>query len=445
MFHMGRNVVVFLFALAGCNQRPLGPVQASSELLCQFDSAKSKRAVLASAAGNRLELIRADGSRTSVWTFGPNDAMNVFNQTVTAHGGFIAAAASWVTGDVWTQDLVLLAPDERVLWHGSSSGTVTPQLFLDASGWLAVALGNDGFLVSPEGQARQLSGLAPLAAPTDDGSVVVRGPSQGEMPGPIGWLRGNGNALEPLQQTPGDPWTTPLMIAGRATYVAQGPLLVSEKPGDARTLPLPGVDPMQSGIIDSTDSGWVLIGDWRTPLYLANVRTLESHPVGMSTPDGFRPFTGALYGPRLDSDGALLFSLRDDYAGALYRFDSDWHRIGGTVTNVLDINALAHGGTYLINATNGRYSFEEWTPAPADQKPDYDGNSLQLVRPQSNVSRELSTGTLAWTEIGSLSLSSDGRCLAYWSGNQLQAWNVESDRSFTLETSDTASQLAWIE
>lgn len=437
---MGR--ILFVLVFSGCNGGGLGPVQVSGEALCQFDAAKSKRAVLASAGQNKLELIRADGSRTSVWTFGPANADNVFNQTVTAHGGFVAAAATWVDGQTWNQDLVLLGPDENVRWHGSYTGTVTPQLFLNGNGWLAVALGNDGFVVNPQGQPRSLTGLQPLAAPTDDGNVIVRGPSQNEMPGPIGWL--SGDSLQPLAQTPGDPWTTPLMVAGRATYVAQGPLLVSEKPGDARTLPLPGLDVTTSGIIDSTDSGWVLIGDWRTPLYVANVRTLESRPIGMSTPDGFRPFMGALYGPRLDSDGALLFSLRDDYAGALYRYDSSWQRIGGTVTNVLDINALAHGGTYLINATNGRYSFEEWTPAPANEKPDFDGDSLQLVRPQSKVSRALTMAQM-WTEITNLQLTSDGRCLAYWNGNQLTAWNVEGDRSFTLETSDAASQLAWIE
>src|SRR5438552_10736873 len=62
----------FLFAfLAACDQRPLGPVQASTGPLCLFDAPKDRRAVLASAAANRLELIHADGSRTTAYTFGP--------------------------------------------------------------------------------------------------------------------------------------------------------------------------------------------------------------------------------------------------------------------------------------------------------------------------------------------------------------------------------------
>lgn len=74
--------------------------------------------------------MRADGSHTAPYVFGEGGAANVFNQTVVARGGRIAAAASWVTdptgqGD-WHQEVVLLEADGSIRYHWWWAPPATP-------------------------------------------------------------------------------------------------------------------------------------------------------------------------------------------------------------------------------------------------------------------------------------------------------------------------------
>jgi hypothetical protein len=440
--------LILLSLVFACNQRPLGPVGSATESLCQFDQfdKAGDRAVLAVLTDNQVQLVHADGSRTTAVVFTHPEARNFFSPGLAARGDFVAASASWVIGDnaAWNTDVALLSRDGRVRWQTSRPNSSYGQLLLNAHGVLAVSLGADGILVDEMGRERALLGLPPVAEPTEDGSVLVR---QGQDPGVVGWVRAGADAMEPLGHATADPYATPVTVAGRAAYLASadgGPLFVSELPGDARTVLLPGIDPTMVAITDHTDSGWALVGEWRTPRYLVNVRTLEARPIGANTPDGFRPFQGSISGPQLDADGSILVGLRNDYAGALYRSSNgrDWQQLGGTVTHVLDIDPLARGGTYLINATSGRYSTEEWQPAPANQTPDYDGDVLQIVRPQSGVAQKLPLST-QWIELWDVRLSNDGRCLAYTDGEALSALDVERGKTFSLGTAGGA--FGWIE
>jgi hypothetical protein len=442
---------IFILALlAGCNDRPLGPVASSGAALCQFDPA-DHRAVLANLVNNELSFIHGDGSRTRAYLFDHPEARNFFGQSVVARGDFVLASAGWVIGgdaQFAKTDLVLLDRSGTVRWKRSFDGsTSASQMFLNRHGAVAAAIASDALLVDADGHERTLSGMTPLAEPTEDGSVGVRGPWKlsGEVPGDPGWVRPGASSIEPLALVPTQAYATPILVAGRMVYLAAGEggaLLVSELPGDARKVLLPGADANMVGITDSLASGWVLVGEWRSAQYLVNVLTLEARPVGMTTPEGFRPFQGALYGPRLDSDGALLVGLRDDYAGALFRSNDGrgWQRVGGTVTNVLDIDPIARGGTYLIEATSSRYSVEEWTPPPPDRAAQFDGDVVQLVRPSAGIARTLQLG-VEWLDRTTVQLSDDGRCVAY-TDQELTAYDVERDQRFGF---GTAGAFSWIE
>jgi hypothetical protein len=441
------NRILFFALLAACNDRSLGPVGSAGESLCRFEG--GSRAVLATLEDHQIQLVHADRSATTAFVFDHPEARNFFGQALVARGDLVAASASWVVGDTlpWNADVVVLDTAGHVRWQGTrgTNGSYV-QLFLNARGHLAVALGTDGLLVDADGRSRELHGWMPIAEPADDGSVVLR--SAGDMP-MVAWLRAGATDPEPLGAPPNDPYFTPVMVSGRLAYVSPGEggaQLVSELPGDVRKVSLPGIDAATVNLTDHTDGGWVLVGEWRTPRYLVHVHTLEARPVGISDPTGFRAFQGALYGPRLDSDGALLMGLRDDWAGALYRSANgrDWQRIGGTVTNVLDIDPMARGGTYVVNATSGRYSFEEWTPPTPDHQPDYTGDLVQVVRPAAGVAQKLPTSAM-WVELASLQLSNDGRCLAFVDNQTLTAWDVEHDRTYSLVPSTNAQAFAWME
>jgi hypothetical protein len=432
-----------LMFLAACNRQPLATAD-SGESLCAF-APGDPRAVLAVLDDHQVRLIHGDGSASIALSFDHAEARNFFGQALATRGGHIAAAASWVTGDgqPWNVDLALVDRGGGVLWRGSAStsdGSV--QLFLNQQGALTAALGTSGVFVDAQGNARTLD-FVPLAEPAGDGSVFVRSGNN-----TFGWLRPGASVLEPLGANTSDP-SSAQMIAGRLTYLSPndaGALVVSELPGDLRSVELAGIDASTVGITDHLDSGWVLVGEWRTPRYLVNVQTLEARAITVTLPADLRTFQGALSGPLLDADASLLVGLRDAWAGALYRSadGSNWERVGGTVSQVLDIDPLAHGGTYLVDATSGRYSTEDWSPPTAGHQPDYQGDLVQVVRPSEGVAQKLPLDQ-TWVELPSLQLSQDGRCIAYVDGQSLTAWNVDRSRAFTLETASASETFRWIE
>jgi hypothetical protein len=463
-----KRLLTVALTVAACNQGGLGPQPASSsspaEMLCQFDAPKDpSRVVLATFDADTLQLFHADASHTAAYVFGSAGAANVFNQMLATRSGRVAAAASWVDnpngqGD-WHQELVLVDASGDVRWKHESIATGSPQLFLAANGALAVVLGTDGLVVDASGNEHALPQLMPIGEPIDDGgTVAAQGPWQGDTPGPLGWVKAGESTLTPLGLTPAQPAATPMLVAGRLIYLALdgsgAPVLVSERPGDVKTVPLPGVDVTTNAVTSQTATGWVIVGQWRAPQYRVNVKTLEAEPVGLHIPVGLRPFASSIQGMTLDGDGALLWALRDDYSGALYRSanpdGTSWSRLGGTVTNVLDIDVLAHGGTYLIDGTTARYAQETWSPAPPADKPDYDGDSVQVARPQSSLARALPMDQ-KWVEVTDLQLTGDGLCLAYWdtaqdgSSTALTAWDLGRDKSFTLDVRSTAAAIAWTE
>jgi hypothetical protein len=461
-----KRLLFVTLVVAACNQGGLGPSPSSSsspaETLCRFDMPKDPaRAVLATFDGDSLQLFHADGSHTAPYVFGTAGAANVFNQTLVAKNGRVAATASWVDnpngqGD-WHEELVLVDGNGQVRWKHDEINAGSPQLFLAANGALAVVLNTDGLVVDASGNEHVLPQMAPIGEPIDDaGTVAARGPWQGDTPGPVGWAKPGATSLAPLGLALADAAATPLMVAGRLVYLALDghgqPVLVSERPGDVKTVPLGGVDPTMSAITNQTATGWLLVGPWRAPEYRVNVKTLEAEPVGLQMPDGLRPFLGSIQGPTLDDDGAILWSLRDDYSGALYRSTDGvkWSRIGGTVTNVLDIDAVAHSGTYLIDGTTARYAEESWTPAPPADKPDFDGDSVQVARPQASLEQALKMSQ-TWVELTNLALTDDGICLAYWDTSEdgtstaLTAWDLARGQKFTLDARASAAAFAWMQ
>jgi hypothetical protein len=188
-----------------------------------------------------------------------------------------------------------------------------------------------------------------------------------------------------------------------------------------RAFPLPagGTDPL--ALSHFNVNGWVLVGTWQDPLYRVTLHSGEVTVIGVRTPDGLRRFQSGFEGPMLDSDGALLLGMRDEIAGGLYRSQdgSTWSRVGGSISQILDIVGVSRSGTYLVNGTSSRYAQEMWADPTAVEKPDVVGDSIQIVRPGASVQRLVADAD-TWEEPQESLLSSDGLCFAYWSTDPTQ-------------------------
>jgi hypothetical protein len=445
-----RLSVVVLGLTAACNGRSI-PADSSMPAIqagCRFDAPVDAAKVVAAAAlEGQLFYVHADGSNRVAYTFAGvagASAPSTWSHSILSRGRFVAGGAVSSSADFqsWRQELVLLDLDSKVITKLSwdSAPAVVP--YLNEQGMLALDLGGTGAqLIDSDGTARTLPNLTPIAEPTADGDLPVYG-ALGVGSTPYGWVRAGATTMTLLRHPRAATAPDVSYLGGRLVYLGQveGDIaVVSEGPNDARVIALPQSTGVDLAITDSVASGWVLVGGYQQPLFRVNVQTAEVVQVGLDTPSGLRKFQGGVFGPALDQDGALLSALRDDYSGALYRStDGDhWSRIGGTVSNVLDIVGLERGGTYLISGTNARYAEEEWTPpTTAGNQPDLSGESLQVVRPADSV-RRVADGAATWEDVLPSQISADGLCVAYWQHIDeqtlgLRALDVERGRLFDL-------------
>jgi hypothetical protein len=129
----------------------------------------------------------------------------------------------------------------------------------------------------------------------------------------------------------------------------------------------------------------------------------------------------------IDSQGWFVAVLRDDHVAGVYRSPdavSNWTRLGRRLGQVEEVQVGNTAGTYLIFA-RGTDSFfvpsQVWrddADAPGGGEPELLQDSVQLVRPESNVAEVLNYGYAV-----SVNLTDDGLCAVNWeptpSGRQL--------------------------
>jgi hypothetical protein len=456
-----KRVILFAAAMAGCNHRSIdsSAQNAPLEAPCHFDKPRdARRAVFAAATGDGVMVVRADGSRSQSLKFaGPATSIN--GRQLAVRGNFLAASAEWSNSTThWHEESQLRTLDDnRLLFQQTWTDTALVTMQLGPDGLLALGRGDGGTTVwDPNHGERNVDGFWPIAAAAG-GHVAVRSTlSSDGSPTIMGWLRAGSSQVEPVAYAELVPNSTVYTIDDRLVYLGQRngvPFVVSELPGDARVVALPPPADAQLTLSHTARNGWLLVGTWQNPLYRVNVRTAEVTVLGIHTPEGLARFQGGFEGPTLADDGALLLGLRDPIAGGLYRSPDGaaWTRVGGTVANVLDIIGYSHAGTYLITGTSSRYASETWSDPTPTEKPDINGDSVQVAR--AGATRHVADAD-TWDEAQESLLSSDGLCLAYWSHDttgteySLKSLDVESGEVFDLLGAHVARSFdaaAWVE
>ncbi len=454
-------------ALAGCPDRtPAGTTQGA--LACAFaDEGRADAPVMALVADGELRLVRGGLTSETVLAFAEGHAFTWMATQVEQRDGLILATAQYDDADSFSGTLfeaALVSADGRIVWHQAGDDRWN-QAFLGQGGAVAFGrFGGDGAVRLPDGSERLLPGLLPLAPPLADGTVAARTSSWSALV--WGWARPGAGELDPLAFIPQG---EPLSWNGKLVYVASEGMkqvLVLEGPAAAEALELP-VLPDDGGAWLSVvrEEGWALVAcaGYAAPAFIrVNLTTGAAERLTVEPPDGFREFNSTQWGtPFLDADGALLIGLRDDFQGGLFRTwdGATWDRVGGSVSDVLAVEADSRAGTYLILGTNARYSWEEWLEPPEGQEADLVGDSLHVARPGSGGLEMLPASFDFWIARSPSTptplISPDGACVAYWefpvkAFPQLWTLDVTSGERFRIGAAGAAAgtpdpfSLAWL-
>jgi hypothetical protein len=198
--------------------------------------------------------------------------------------------------------------------------------------------------------------------------------------------------------------------------------------------------------VESVRGDWALLSSYDADRsWRVNLNTGDIVPMSKSTPPGLQQF-GAyqVAGPRLyftlDDDGGFLATLRDPYAGGVYHSPdgvSGWSRVGSAARDVKNVAAGAQGnGTYVIAGYTTGPDTGPWSAPPADYGPVVTGAFDELVRPSIGKSYQVPHGAV--------SLSTDGRCAAYFGASsdavrRVSILNVESGALAFLSIGDVTA------
>jgi hypothetical protein len=413
--------------LAGCPDRsPVGTAPPTA-LTCAFaDEGRADDPVLAIVLNGELRLVRGDRSSETIARFADGQTYTWMQNTVEERDGVVLATAQYSDADQFTGamfEAVLMRADGTIVWHRPGDAR-WGQAFLGEAGVVALAqFGGDSLVVMPDGTEHALPSVHPVAPPLRDGTVAVR--ASAWSAGLSGWAHPGATEVVPLAFVP---TSDPLSWRGQLVYIATDGTeqsLVVESPTGADELVLPTL-PQDGGayLMSVRPEGWAMVAcaGYADPAFIrVNLITGEAERLTISLPEGMREFNISSWpSPMVDPEGAILLGLRDDFAGGLYRsFDgATWSRVGSTVSDVLAVEAENRAGTYLVLATNARYSWEEWLEPPEGQGADLVGDSLFAVRPSAGGVELLPATYDFWIARSPSAptplISPDGACVAYW-------------------------------
>lgn len=323
---------------AGSQPKPAPAVNPTPEAVCGFnDAADPSRALLATVSGKELRFVRADRTQVVVHSFGAQgevDPESVAVDSVVARNGRIAAAATYYgrAGEVYAE-VVLLDEHGQRLWLDLKPGAWRAALFLNEQGILAVAYGDrGGALVLPD-RVLRFEERAPLAEVSADGHVPLENQNS-EHPREWGWLEVATGRLTPSFQT--DPtvrhihgWSEGWLI--HLARSADVPVLVMERPGTARVIPLAADAGAPFPLLQDAASGRVLFagpGLERNQLQVINTGDATVSKGAVVAPSGYT-WSGFL---EIDEDGSLIGVFHRGDEDRLFRsmdLGASWEPLGG--------------------------------------------------------------------------------------------------------------------
>jgi hypothetical protein len=434
------------------------PDPEPSAFSCDFGSGKAgDKGVLAWVQGWDLRLARADGESFVAFTFqepiGDTLGYPAWVQ-IAARDGFVAATLmGYGENNAYTSEAVLLSSTGKVVWSSGVMPTACGTQYLGAKGALAMTdYAADGqaatTLVLPGKPAEIVDGIWPVAPPSAEGTfAALLTPMQYVQE--YGWYV-PGKGTSPLAY-PVSVGAYPMKSGERLFYVGKADpgaalVAVAEAPGGIYDLPISGWSAYVSGVskkeaatvrVDWDSGSATYLFEPASKTFAAIVPPADRAPFGMQT----------YQGPALDEGAGALFVARTPAVGGLYRSDNlgkSWKRIGKSVSNVWDIQVTSAGGTYVLRATDepGYFAMDEWqSPGAGEEAPEQVGPSVEVVQPQSGLSRALDPLAAAFV------LSDDGACLAYVEKGHFWAMHLESGATVDLGPGDIVAGVpfaAWI-
>jgi hypothetical protein len=428
-------------------RKPAEPVTGASALGCGFAASEgAQETLMAWSLDDQLVLVRADGTSFTAHTFDATPIpeggapATIFSTTA---GDFIAAGAMRYIDSKEVWEAVLLTRKGEVLWKGAEPDHQYFPEYLGESGLLAFRLyaQQSTLVVAPDGTSKVFPGTEPLAAPTPEGTLIVRAFKSADDPGEIKLLLLSTGALSDPPAAP-SPQAYPLFAGSAAISIDGGlvyigddsgsPLVVREKGADVATILSPTAKPALEA---ASPIGLALLreGDpqWAAPRWLADAGAGAVTPVPAL--GSLFPFGYGFYdeGPSLASDGRAVAVLRDEHKGGLFSIDaksSAWSPIGGTFRDVWDIHVKERGGTFVLTGRDapGYFPMDPWKAGMGSDAADFAGPAVQVARPSEGAFWELPKSAR------SIALRKDGMCVAFVADGRLSAMDLSKERTFEL-------------
>lgn len=412
MFGCGRAAIIDLpDALKPQQQQPLRGCDGQS--------------VIALDGRRTLWRITSSGS-TKLFTFGeglPDDEVSVSQWNVTASGVIGGVAFVGGTTNDYTYELVLIAPDGKVVFTARRKMPHGPSVFLGADGSFAVSE-RTGYVIRPDGSVTEFGDLQPMTPVLPDGSLVVARGKPWEEATPRGiWKDG---AFTPVTLPP---YTALQVVGSRAVYVT-GTTLASATDALRVTLPLPELQVVaqSSGrfvlLAAGSDEAVVVDLDQATAKRVSNVPTPSQR-------------YGA-WNAGLQADGAVLATRTRGEQLQLQRtkdFGASWSDVGTPMAMGEDfgfgrwLSAVEKSGTVLTLSMSTGYGHYV--------------NEVQLTS-ASGTHRMATGGVYVNGDLspGAADLSPDGQCAAAWvqterdSPKQLVFIDVQGKQSVVRESAE---------
>ena len=423
---------------------------------CGLDT-DSKSVLITSVHANKLVMVHADGSVSVPHTFGdeaPWPETYAGHQFAVASGPYVAAAAfvqpkgGGEPDEVQLEVVItdsngqVLTIHRRVIPYGNAGNTL--HISGDGQGLFAVHWRLDKTngltIVTAWGAVHEMpEGLDPIAAV--DPARFIATTALGKLR--FRWDDLCSKGLLPMAR-PGFGLTTAAKAWGsRLTYaVIENPEVIVESLDRVVRIPLELEGPI--GNLDLSPAGWMLISKEGLPTAMVDLNTEAVRDINYALPDGMRRMTE--FGPgfgvhsplelRATSAGGLALGLRNDSQGGLYISETgdSWTQIGHPVAHTSGVHALEAGGSYLVAARGLGRLTTDYTGAPPEA---LTGQSLQLVRPESDVTIIIHDPAAGGGFVHDHLLSKDGLCGACWTGAVLHLYDAALGKTTDLDLSDT--------
>jgi hypothetical protein len=389
---------ILLALLCGCgtgvNPQSSAPSTSSSAaLISPCGTEPESRALLASATSREAFLVRADGTKVSLWA--TPEGVQAWVSTPLVKGRFAAMTTSMLIEKQYASRVTLFDLQGRSL--ASVDGAVASDL--SAQGVVAASAEGGGLVLLREGEKRVRKDLSYVGGFGPNGLLPVWAATS-ETEWRLALYDVEADALIELP-LPMYGWGSPAWSGEQLVYLGeQGDqvTLVRFGGGQTQLTPLVGVQ-VSGGIhVESVvGSKAVLVtGAWVQSRSTVDLETGAVTPLEVEAPAGL--MWAGRSSPLLAEDGSLIAAFRAETSAGLFRSTDgkSWAPMGTLIDGASWLQYAGRGGSWLVTAGS------MLSTAP----------STVALAPQRN--RQVALPRLASGAPQADALSEDGRCAAVW-------------------------------